>query len=93
MPKFIQETEGANGWCRWVPVLMRGYKMACCDCGLVHNVNFKAVRVLKTNKDGSWEYRDLPIGKFRVMLKARRNLRSTGQLRRYKKRPHGRRTK
>lgn len=85
MSAFIQEVEGNNGWCRWVPVKMRGYKMACCDCGLVHDMQFKAVRVTKTNKDESWEYKDLPIGQYRVMLRAKRNPRSTGQLRRNKK--------
>lgn len=85
MAKFIQETEGPNGWCRWVPVRMRGYEMACCDCGLVHTMQFKAVRVTKKRKDGSWDYENLSHGKFRVMLRAKRNPRSTGQLRRHKK--------
>jgi len=27
----------------WVQPVMKGYKMACCDCGLVHTINFKIV--------------------------------------------------
>ncbi len=27
----------------WVKPLMNGYKMACCDCGLVHTINFRVV--------------------------------------------------
>jgi hypothetical protein len=25
----------------WVQPVRRGYKMACCDCGLVHNMDFR----------------------------------------------------
>lgn len=25
----------------WVQPVRRGYKMACCDCGLVHTLNFR----------------------------------------------------
>lgn len=28
----------------WVQPIERGYKMACCDCGLVHTMNFRVVR-------------------------------------------------
>lgn len=27
----------------WVRPVMKGYKMACCDCSLVHRMNFKIV--------------------------------------------------
>jgi hypothetical protein len=27
----------------WVAPRRRGYKLMCCDCGLVHTVNFKIV--------------------------------------------------
>jgi hypothetical protein len=26
---------------QWVQPVRRGYKMACCDCGLVHRINFR----------------------------------------------------
>lgn len=29
-----------EGWTRWLHPLP-GYRMACCDCGLVHEVQFK----------------------------------------------------
>jgi len=29
-----------DGWCDWIHPLP-GYKMACCDCGLVHNMQFR----------------------------------------------------
>ena len=25
----------------WVQPIRRGYKMTCCDCGLVHTINFR----------------------------------------------------
>ena len=25
----------------WVQPIRKGYKMACCDCGLVHNLDFR----------------------------------------------------
>ena len=30
-----------EGWSRWVQPIERGYKMSCCDCGLVHTMNFR----------------------------------------------------
>lgn len=27
----------------WIQPVMKGYKMSCCDCGLVHVLNFKIV--------------------------------------------------
>ena len=41
MSKYRQEVEGPDGWSRWVQPVRRGYKMACCDCGLVHTMNFR----------------------------------------------------
>ena len=26
---------------QWVQPIRRGYKMACCDCGLVHKMDFR----------------------------------------------------
>ncbi len=25
----------------WIQPVRKGYKMACCDCGLVHTINFR----------------------------------------------------
>jgi hypothetical protein len=27
----------------WIAPVKRGYKMACCDCGLVHKINFEHI--------------------------------------------------
>jgi hypothetical protein len=28
----------------WIKPVRRGYRMMCCDCGLVHTLNFKIVK-------------------------------------------------
>lgn len=48
----------------WIQPIRTGYKMSCCDCGLVHELDFR-------------------IRKGRVQYRARRNQRSTGQVRRW----------
>lgn len=86
MAKFIQEIAGDDGWSRWIPPLMRRYKMACCDCGLVHDTEFDIVKVEKQNSDGSWEHSDpMDPEKYRVLMRVRRNNRSTAGTRRYAK--------
>lgn len=32
---------------QWIQPVERGYHMACCDCGLVHRMNFKIIGVRK----------------------------------------------
>lgn len=29
---------------QWVRPVMKGYRMACCDCGLVHELDFKIIK-------------------------------------------------
>ncbi len=40
MVRYRRETENDDGWSDWIRPLP-GYKMACCDCGLVHNLEFR----------------------------------------------------
>jgi hypothetical protein len=35
------EVEGPSGWTAWIQPKRRGYKFLCCDCGLVHNMDFR----------------------------------------------------
>jgi hypothetical protein len=39
-----QEAVTEDGWCDWVCPKPRGYLMQCCDCELVHEVDFRVVR-------------------------------------------------
>lgn len=70
----------SDGFSEWVYPVMRGYLMACCDCGLVHEVQFKAIRQTGAEgANGMWPYEDVPKG--RVALRARRAKRHTARLR------------
>jgi hypothetical protein len=46
---FTQEIAGEDGWSDWIkPRIAKngGYKVACCDCGLVHDME------MRRHKDG-----------------------------------------
>lgn len=55
----------------WVSPRRTGYKMACCDCGLVHRLVFRIV----PNDHGP--------GK-KIQFRVERDNRATGQMRRWK---------
>ena len=57
----------------WIQPRMSGYRMACCDCGLVHNLRFRIV-----THGGQ---------RAKVIFTASRNNRATAALRRYRKYP------
>jgi hypothetical protein len=82
MAKFKQIEALEDGWSEWELPVMKGYKMACCDCGLVHNIDFKVVKTQKL-LDGSCETEEIEDDSLRVLIRAKRNNRSTGQLRRH----------
>jgi len=51
----------------WVKPVMKGYKMMCCDCGLIHRLDFRVKR---------W-------GRgFKVLFRAFRHVRATAAARR-----------
>lgn len=39
-PQYANE----DGWTDWVTPVPQGYLMQCCDCGLVHEAEFRVVR-------------------------------------------------
>jgi hypothetical protein len=61
-----------DGWCEWVQPT-QGYKTQCCDCGLVHEMEFKAFAETKQQADGAYEIVELPWP-IRVMFRARRQV-------------------
>ncbi|HET7156086.1 MAG TPA: hypothetical protein VFI87_12040 [Hyphomicrobiaceae bacterium] len=63
MARYAQPGAG-----EWVQPVRRGYKLACCDCGLVHVLDFKLV------KYGG--------GKHKIRFRGWRNDRSTALTRR-----------
>jgi len=51
--------------------------------GLVHVVDFQALKITRHNPDGTWQADHLDTGKYRVHFRVRRNNRATGQIRRH----------
>ena len=41
MARHRREIEGDDGWSRWIQPIETGYRMSCCDCGLVHAMEFR----------------------------------------------------
>lgn len=67
MARFKQEYAGKDGWSRWVTPIRKGYRLGCCDCSLVHTMEFRVVQV---------------SGRQKIQFRCRRNARSTAALRR-----------
>ena len=68
MPRFrVLKAAAPDGWTDWELPVMRRYRLGCCDCGLVHDFDFRIVTV---------------GGRKRIQLRARRNNRSTAGCRR-----------
>ncbi len=51
----------------WVRPVMKGYRMGCCDCGLVHVIDFKVIKHARGHK---------------VLFRASRHPRATAAMRR-----------
>ncbi len=63
---------GRGGWSEWTQPIMRGYLMQCCDCGLVHELQFRVLEQTGPANDlGEWPARPLQAG--RVEFRARRH--------------------
>lgn len=48
--RYKTAVEGPNGWSDWIHPTPRGYLMACCDCGLVHEVQFRVISMARATK-------------------------------------------
>ena len=63
---------GRGGWSEWQQPVMKGYLMRCCDCGLIHEIQFKTLEQTgPANKRGEWPGKYIKNG--RVELRARRH--------------------
>lgn len=85
MAKYPVMIELDDGYSEWIQPEMDHYRMACCDCGLVHNMQFKVMRVKEDLGDGFKDVRPTKEGQFVVQFRVSRNERATGQVRRHKK--------
>lgn len=80
--KFKQEKVDKKGrFTDWIRPVMNGYHMSCCECGLVHTINFRSIEIFKIYKNGTKEGYVLPKKKYQVEMKVRRNEKLTKQLR------------
>lgn len=70
---YPREHGGEGGWTDWIHPLP-GYRFACCDCGLVHELELSAA-------DGR---------KRRYIFRVRRNERATAAVRREDRKREGR---
>jgi hypothetical protein len=78
MPRIKIHHEGKDGWSEVIAPTMERYRMACCHCGLVHDLEFQIVKVKEVLPDGSWTHGEpLDPTKYRVLFRAKRNKRST----------------
>lgn len=81
MPRFKQITTDESGWSDWIsPHPKQPYKMVCCDCGLVHDLEFKAVEQIEPKPNGWWKAKPIEFA-YRVLLRARRNEKATAAFR------------
>ena len=60
---------------------MQSYLMSCCDCGLVHEIQFHVVKVVTRYFDGRWKGKYMPRKDYRVVFRARRADASTRAMR------------
>ncbi len=79
-PKLRPETEThPGGWTDWIRPKRRGYLMGCCDCGLIHELDFAVVKRVPF-KEGEYVKFDVVKGAD-VVFRARRKPRLTAAYR------------
>lgn len=72
MVRFKNHKAGRGGWSEWIyPHPTKNYLLKCCDCGLVHEVQFKTFVEKRTRANGKFEVVKLPLP-IRAMFRARR---------------------
>lgn len=47
--EYIGDSPRGSRWSKWIRVRKKGWRLSCCDCGLVHEINFR------TQPDGTLE--------------------------------------
>ena len=70
--EFETPEPGKDGWTPWQNPIMKGYRMRCCDCKLVHEVEFRVGRVTYRNGD-EWHGDEVSPEEYRVQLRVKRS--------------------
>jgi Zn-finger protein len=61
------------GWSDWISPVMTGYLMQCCDCGLIHEMDFRVVKYIgERGENGIQENVDVDDKDIQTLLRARR---------------------
>jgi hypothetical protein len=68
-------------WTDWETPNMKNHQLTCGDCGLVHNIEFNAIKYIDGNQNGFFTYSDLDKKKYRVKYRVMRDDISTDQFR------------
>lgn len=63
--KFKVQKDG-----EWVQPIRRGYLMKCCDCGLVHRLNF---RLVKTGRGQKIQFQAFRVKSYAVSMRRSRS--------------------
>lgn len=58
-----------DGWSRWQTPIMKGYKMQCCDCGLIHEMEFEVIKEGKKLAKGWFKAQLIKNGRVRMRAK------------------------
>ncbi len=67
--KPVKLAEG--GWSEWQHPKMSGYRMQCCNCGMVHEVEFRVTRVVARKRWG-WKVIEAAGKDFEIEMRMRR---------------------
>jgi hypothetical protein len=57
---------------KWVTPVMDNYGMKCCDCGLIHLVDFQATKVVEVHGEDDKTHEPLSTKKYGVRFRVRR---------------------
>ncbi len=74
-PRRFHTEKGENGskkWSRWIHPIPDNYLMSCCDCGLVHEFQFRPLRIVKRVRKDVNLYEGLKSTTHRIKFRARR---------------------
>ena len=81
--KHRKEVALDDGWTGWIAPRHERYQMSCCDCGLVHTLQFRVVE-----GESGWMPHNVEaiVDGARVIMKVKRDNRATAQIRRHMRR-------
>jgi len=87
MPRMLKMQVEEDGWSELVAPENFKFRLACCDCGLAHDIKFYVMKE-KDNKNGYVSLTPLSgssLSKLRIAFKMKRNNRSTSNMRKSNK--------